>query len=54
MPPNAFVDALEKCITELATTVSRTSSIWADHCESPGDKTQFQAPLACVKQRPGP
>ena len=43
MPPNAFVDALEKCITELATTVSRTSSIWADHCESPGDKTVFQA-----------
>ena len=48
------VEALERCITELSAIVSHTSTIWADHCESPGDKTQFQAPLACVKQRPGP
>jgi hypothetical protein len=54
MPVPAFVEALERCITELSAIVSHTSTIWADHCESPGDKVQFQAPLACVKQRPGP
>ena len=53
MPVPAFVEALERCITELSAIVSHTSTIWADHCESPGDKTQFQAPLACEK-RPGP
>ena len=47
MPVPAFVEALERCITELSAIVSHTSTIWADHCESPGDKTQFQAPLAC-------
>ena len=54
MPVPAFVEALERCITELSAIVSHTSTIWADHCESPGDKTQFQAPLWRVKQRPGP
>ena len=49
MPVPAFVEALELCITELSAIVSHTSTIWADHCESPGDKTQFQAPLACEK-----
>ena len=44
MPLPAFVEALERCIAELSATVSRTSTIWADHCESPGDKTQFQVP----------
>ena len=53
MPVPAFVEALERCITELSAIVSHTSTIWADHCESPGDKTQFQAPLAREK-RPGP
>jgi len=43
MPVPAFVEALELCITELSAIVSHTSTIWADHCESPGDKTQFQA-----------
>ena len=49
MPVPAFVEVLELCITELSAIVSHTSTIWADHCESPGDKTQFQAPLACEK-----
>ena len=39
----AFVEALEQCITEISATVSRTAIVWADHCESPGDKTWFQA-----------
>ena len=43
MAAPAFVEALEKCIVDLATIVSRTASIWADHCESVGDKTVFQA-----------
>ena len=42
MPLPAFVEALERCIAELSATVSHTSTIWADHCESPGNKTQFQ------------
>tara|TARA_B100000768_G_scaffold96557_1_gene90058 strand:- start:294 stop:455 length:162 start_codon:yes stop_codon:yes gene_type:complete len=42
MPLPAFVEALERCIAELSATVSHTSTIWADHCESPGSKTQFQ------------
>ena len=39
----AFIEALEQCITEISATVSRTAIVWADHCESPGDKTRFQA-----------
>ena len=46
MPIPAFVEALERCIAELSATVTRTAPVWADHCESPGDKTHFQAPVA--------
>ena len=49
MPLPAFVEALERCISELSATVSHTSTIWADHCESPGDKTRFQVRLARQK-----
>ena len=42
MPIPAFVEALERCIAELSATVTRTAPVWADHCESPGNKTQFQ------------
>ena len=42
-PLPAFVDALEHCIRNASHIVSRTVPVWADHCESPGDKTAYQA-----------
>ena len=38
-----FADDLERCIRETADEVARTAPHWADHCETPGRKTSFQA-----------
>ena len=38
-----FPAALEECISQMATQVARTSTTWADHCESVTDKMVFQS-----------
>ena len=42
-PGQLFADDLERCIRETADEVARTAPRWADHCETPGRKTSFQA-----------
>ncbi len=39
----AFVEALEACIRDMAARISEAAPQWADHCQSPGAKTHWQA-----------
>ena len=47
-----FADALETCIRTAAFVVTNTTRTWAEHCESPTDKTVFQTSLLAPLLRP--
>ena len=50
--PAVFADALETCIRTAAFVVTNTTRTWAEHCESPTDKTVFQTSLLAPLLRP--